>query len=107
MSVPPCDISRGEFCTFQNIPLETYLKLKQHNVAPEEYRIPGTKLERITPAAYRAWLTMLKRPGNKAAEILRDAVAARRRGLLSLQSPKHPSNLLKELKALKAATKTA
>ena len=107
MPVPPCDISRGEFCTFQNIPLETYLKLKQHKAAPEEYRVPGTKLERITPAAYRAWLTMSKQPGSKAAEILYKAIAARRRGLLSLKSPNHPMNLLKELKALKAASKTA
>ena len=107
MSVPPCDISRGEFCTFQNIPLETYLKLKNHNAAPEERVVPGTKLERITPAAYRAWLTMLKQPDSKAAQILRDAAAARRRGLLSLKSPNHPMNLLKELKALKAASKTA
>jgi hypothetical protein len=107
MSVPPCDISRGEFCTYQNINLKTYLKLKQHNVAPEEYRIPGTKLERITPAAYRAWLTMVKQPDSKAAQILHDAVSARRRGLLSLKSPNHPMNLLKEFKALKAASKTA
>jgi len=62
MPVPPCDISRGEFCTFQNIPLETYLKLKQHKAAPEEYRVPGTKLERITPAAYRCPRLCLSRP---------------------------------------------
>jgi hypothetical protein len=107
MPIPPCEISRLEFCADQNINLKTYLKLKQHGVAPEERLIPGTKLERITPAAYRAWLAMIKQPGNKAVEILRDAEAARHRGLQSLKSPGHPSNLLKELKALKAASKTA
>jgi hypothetical protein len=107
MPVPPCDISRIEFCADQNIDLKTYLKLKQHNAAPEEYRVPGTKLDRITPASYRAWLTMSKQPGSKVAQILQDAVAARRRGLLSLKSPNHPMNLLKEYKALKAASKTA
>src|SRR5215831_9271250 len=107
MPIPPCDISRIEFCADQNITLETYVKLKKHNAAPEERVVPGTKLERITPAAYRAWLTMLKQPDSKAAQILRDAAAARRRGLLSLKSPNHPMNLLKELKALKAARESA
>jgi len=103
MPVPPCDISPIEFCALFQIKSHIFNELKRHRLGPEIHQPPGTDLERISPAAIRAWQESIKDPNCKAAKILRQHAFAIQRGLKGLKSPNHPANLIKELKALKAA----
>jgi hypothetical protein len=101
-------MTRNKFCAAEGISLLTYKLLHLNKLAPEERIIPGTlSVVDITPEAYARWRKMVQQPDSKAAEIVRRGKIARRRGLLSAKSPTHPANLIRELRALKAASKTA
>jgi uncharacterized membrane protein len=99
MRVPPCDIAPIEFCALFKIKADIWHELQERGLGPKVHRHPGTDLERISPAAIRAWQEAVKDPNCEAAKILRRYAVARRSGLASLQSPNHPANLLRALKA--------
>jgi hypothetical protein len=97
-------MTRDQFCAAEGFGLLTYKKLHFNGLAPEERIIPGTSIVDITIEAQRAWRKMIKQqPKSQAAEIVRRGLQGSRRGVLSLKSPGHPANLIKELRALKAA----
>jgi hypothetical protein len=97
-------MTRDKFCEAEGFGLLTYRKLHFNGLAPEERILPGTSIVDITVEAHRAWRKMIKQqPDGKAAEIVRRGREGSQRGALSLKSPNHPANLIKELRALKAA----
>jgi hypothetical protein len=43
------------FCRCKNFSLSTYFKIRREGNGPDEDRVPGTKIVRISPEAERAW----------------------------------------------------
>jgi formiminotetrahydrofolate cyclodeaminase len=84
----------AEFCAAENISKSVYYDLRRRNLGPEESRIVGTTIVRITNEAHAAWRErMAELAKSKSAEL----EAARRRaqtaeaGKIAAQSPRHVS----------------
>jgi hypothetical protein len=82
----------AEFCTAEHISLATYYKMKRGGFGPDEIRIPGTNVVRITQAARAAWQRRMQQQQHSRAA--RTEAARRRRqtseaGRLAAQSPLH------------------
>ena len=45
----------GEFCDIEGISRSTYFKMRRLGFGPDETRVPGTKIVRITPETHRKW----------------------------------------------------
>lgn len=102
MQIPNCYLTDVEFRALEKIHFRIFKTLEEKGLAPKREPVPGTTLERISPKSYREWRKLSQQPG-ELFEILRRHAIARRRGFLSLQLPNHPVNLIRELRALKAA----
>jgi hypothetical protein len=98
MPIPPCEVSREEFCRAEGIGLKTYLNLQKLGLGPKEFRVPLTNIVRILPEDYAKWRELIKQPDNQAAEHLRRAANSRRYGKLSLKAPGHPANIWARLR---------
>jgi hypothetical protein len=84
------------FCKLEDISPASYYKLRDKGLGPEEMRIPGTALIRITARARRQWQQrMAELASEHAAEMAEQAQARSARashaGKLGAQSPLHVS----------------
>jgi hypothetical protein len=85
-----------EFCCLENICNATFYKLQRKGLGPRVLRIPGTALQRITPAERTAWharMQALSEDPAIALEGARRKALSRRAGKKAVESSKHVSNL--------------
>jgi hypothetical protein len=91
---PPVGRSQtiSEFCAAENIGNATYYKMKKAGIGPEETRIPGTKVVRISPQARAEWHARMRHRSRERdayiEHLRRQATEAARR---SVASPHHVS----------------
>ena len=84
----------GEFSDAEGISLSQYFKIRRRGLGPDEFRLPGTKIIRITPKARADWHARMDELQNGRAAKLE---AARRRdqaveaGRAAAKSPRHIS----------------
>ena len=83
-----------EFCTRHNVSRASYYKLRRLGLGPDEMRMPGTCIVRITPEADRAWrerMTELSKSEAVALEARRRQQQAVVAATASADSDKHVS----------------
>ena len=83
-----------EFCNLENISLSTYHKLQRRGLGPQELRVPGSRLVRITLRARREWHARMAELAQQQAALLeqqRRVELARVKGKAAAQSPLHVS----------------
>jgi hypothetical protein len=97
MEKPPIDDDRSrtvrEFCAIENLSVASYYKMKKQGLAPDELRVPGLSIVRITAQAHREWrerMTALRQEEAAAREHERRRAATSRAGKLAAASPRHP-----------------
>ena len=84
----------SQFCAVEHLSLATYFKIRKIGQGPEETRIPGTRVVRITVKARREWHVLLEKlrtseTGRREAE--RRTEMARAAGRAAASSPLHVS----------------
>ena len=94
-AAPECSLTILEFCTVENFSPATYVKLRRLGYGPEELRIPGTDVIRITPQARRDWHVRMgclrkEQAAQLERERARRSEQASAAGKLGAQSPHHP-----------------
>src|SRR5262245_61446189 len=83
-----------QFCILENIAVATYYKMRRLGYGPDEMRVPGTALVRITQRARRDWHARIEQLGKSEGAELE---AARRHaqtaaaGKRAAESPLHVS----------------
>jgi hypothetical protein len=83
-----------EFCRRERISLSSYHKQKRRGLGPEELRIPGSNIVRITLRARREWHARMAELAQQHAALLeqqRRVELARVKGKAAAQSPLHVS----------------
>jgi hypothetical protein len=83
-----------EFCRIKNISPSSYFKMRRLGYGPDETRVPGTAIVRISPQAERDWDQRIKelREGQAAAlEEERRRGQAQQAGRIAARSPLHVS----------------
>lgn len=86
------DFTPPEWREYRNVSSTAHHNMKKRGMAPEELRVPGTRIIRITRAADRAWEQRMKALNKSAAAKLererrsRQSIAA---GKAAYASPKH------------------
>jgi hypothetical protein len=69
-----------QFCEVENLSASSYFKLKRLGLGPDEMRIPGTEIVRITATAHRGWRERMIALGQtKQAELERQRRVSQRR----------------------------
>ncbi|MGO9049750.1 MAG: hypothetical protein ACLP19_16060 [Xanthobacteraceae bacterium] len=89
---PPYTIE--EFCELERIGISTYYKMQRLGYGPDETRIPGIGIVRITHAARLAWhkrLAALRNTEMTKLEAARRTAAAIHAGRAAAASPLHVS----------------
>jgi hypothetical protein len=84
-----------EFCVDKNISRPSYFKIRRLGLGPEELRIPGTSIVRITRRAAEEWEERMARLSLEDAakhERQRRKEHARRAGQAAAKSPAHVAN---------------
>src|SRR5262245_39608672 len=66
-----------QFCILENMAVATYYKMRRLGYGPDEMRVPGTALVRITQRARRDWHARIEQLGKSEGAELE---AARRHG---------------------------
>ena len=82
------------FCEKENISLSSYHTVKRRGLGPEELRIPGTTIVRITAKARREWHELMAKLATEEAARLeqqRRVEHASAAGKAAAQSEKHVS----------------
>ncbi len=85
-------VSLAEFCQLEHISLATYYKMKRTGFGPDEIRIPGTNVVRVTQAARAAWQQRMQQQQHSRAatrEAKRRQQQTSEAGKLAAQSPRH------------------
>lgn len=75
-----------QFCELEGLSPSSYYKMRRDGYGPDEIRVPGTEIIRITPEAHRAWRErMAKLSQSQASDLERKRRASQRRaaGLIS------------------------
>jgi hypothetical protein len=90
-----------QFCILENIAVATYYKMRRLGYGPDEMRVPGTALVRITQRARHDWHARIEQLGKSEGAELE---AARRRaqtaaaGKRAAESPLHVSQRRKAVR---------
>jgi hypothetical protein len=89
-----------QFCEVKNISLASYFKMRRLGYGPDETRVPGTAIVRISPQAECDWDQRMEelRKGQAAAlEEERRRAQAQQAGRIAARSPLHMSNRRKAI----------
>jgi hypothetical protein len=62
-----------EFCDCEKISRWTYFAMRRNGHGPDELRVPGTTIARITPKAHEAWRTRMEQVAKTKAMKLESA----------------------------------
>lgn len=84
-----------EFCLLERMSIATYNKIKNSGHGPDELRLPGTNVIRITSAARRAWherMAAWRESKEGVRERERRSALARHAAASAVMSPDHVSN---------------
>jgi hypothetical protein len=84
----------AEFARAEGFSLSTFYKLKKLGLGPDVLRVPGTRIERITPEARQAWrerMAELAKSETAQLQAERRRAQAAEAGKLAAQSPNHVS----------------
>ncbi len=87
-------LTRAEFCKLENFSLSTYHKIQNLGCGPDEVRIPGLALVRITAEARRKWhekMEKLTKADAANIEAQRRSTLASMAGRAAAASPLHYS----------------
>jgi hypothetical protein len=87
-------LTLDEFCAVENLCMASYFKARRLGNGPQELRIPGTNIVRITPEARREWhRRMAEQAQSEQAQLeeRRRQEAARRAAKAAAASPLHVS----------------
>jgi hypothetical protein len=87
-------LTRRQFCTVENISLNTYSRIKRTGHGPVEMFLPGTRVARITSVAHAAWRRAMLAYSNSAAAKLEEARRSKQAsaaGKIAAQSSLHIS----------------
>jgi hypothetical protein len=98
-------LSIREFCIIENIAAATYYKMRRRGYGPDETRVPGTALVRITRQARREWharMAELQRSREAELEAARRQAQTAAAGRRAAQSPLHVSNRRKAMQQRKS-----
>jgi hypothetical protein len=90
----PLPLTIEEFCSAEKFGKATYYKIRRLGFGPDETRIPGTSIVRITQQARRAWhakLAALRASEAAETEARRRSVQAMQAGRIAAASPLHVS----------------
>jgi hypothetical protein len=88
--------SFAEFARAEGFSLSTFFKLKKLGLGPDVFRVPGTRIERITPGARKAWrerMDALAQTEAAQLEAERRRAQAAEAGKLAARSPNHVSRV--------------
>jgi hypothetical protein len=94
-----------EFCWLENFSVYTYQKIRRLGYGPEEERVPGTDVIRITPESRAAYHERLR--SKEVKELIdkereRRAVFAKAQGKEAAKSEKHIANVRRAKSAANA-----
>ena len=87
-------LSVAEWCRAKGICVATYHKLKRIGLTPEELRVPGRNIIRITAEADREWVARMRemtKTKEYERETQRRRAMASKAGKIAGQSPLHVS----------------
>jgi hypothetical protein len=93
------------FCSIERIATATYYKMRRRGYGPDETRVPGTRLVRITQQARSEWHARMRELRNSQEaelEAARRHAQAAAAGKRAAQSPLHVSKRCKVAQQLQA-----
>jgi hypothetical protein len=96
LSLDERSLTLDEFCAVEKLCMASYFKARRLGNGPQELRIPGTNIVRITPEARRDWhRRMAEQAQSEQAQLeeRRRQEAARRAAKAAAASPRHVSKV--------------
>lgn len=87
----------AEFCEAEGLSPSSYYKLRRMGLGPDEIRVPGLEIIRITVTAHREWRErMTKLSQSKQGELERERRAVQRRAAGFITARKYKSRKSQE-----------
>jgi hypothetical protein len=81
-----------QFCILENMAVATYYKMRRLGYGPDEMRVPGTALVRITQQARGDWHARIEQLSKSQLEVARRQAQTAAAGKRAANSPLHISN---------------